>query len=278
VSLILVFALVTLVLFGLFWGGSLVAQGYFYQNPADQLPLRAAVAALLVALFISFWVWIDKKHPGKYDTFFSFSGETAREFSEFEAVRWEFDPVAKGFKKDDKGNPTETTAKFKKASGGKTATFVEEGSNKKFVTHDTGMMTAALLVKADGDAPVRFKAVVKKDDRTGAVNYVSDLTERRFVEENGSRYIKHAQMGVMYVPSGAVVAVALLLNFLLFVVWFVAFWPILRFNWGHALGFATVFGLVMMLLVLPLLFKPNREGNKGAEVASGRASLLSISA
>ena len=55
-----------------------------------------------------------------------------------------------------------------------------------------------------------------------------------------------------------------LLNLLLFVAWFVAFWPILRFTVGHALGLAAVMGLVTMLLVMPLLFKPNRAA-KGPE-------------
>ena len=269
----LMFALVTVFLFGLFWGGSLVAQGYFYQNPADRLPLRAAVAALLVALFISLWVWIDKQHPGKYDTFFAFAGETARDFAEFEAVRWQFDPSTKGMVKDAQGKPAETTAKFRKAPGGKTPTFLDESTSKKFVTHDTDMMTAALVVKGDDGNAARFNAEMKKDERTGAMNYVTDANERRFVEEKGSRYIKASQMGVMYVPSSGVVATALLLNFALFAVWFVAFWPVLRFNWGHALGFAAVFGLIMMLLVMPLLFGPNRKTDRAPEAASARLSI-----
>ena len=61
--MILTFVLVTIALFGLFWGGSLVAQGYFYQNPAERLGIRAAIAALLVGGFLSFWIAIDKKTP-----------------------------------------------------------------------------------------------------------------------------------------------------------------------------------------------------------------------
>jgi hypothetical protein len=259
--MILLFALVTIALFALFWGGSLVAQGYFYQNPADRLPLRAAIAALLVGLFITYWVSLDRKFPGKYDTFFAFSGESTREYSEFDAVRWQFDPASKGVRKDAQGNPVESIAKFKRVPGGKTPTFVEEGTSKKFATHDTDMMTAAVVVKDDDGTPARFQAVLKKDDRTGAMNYVTDQNERRFVEENGSRYIMHARPGVMHVPSSGVVATALLLNFLLFVVWFVAFWPVLRFSWGHALGFATVFGFVTMLIGLPLLFSQHREAS-----------------
>lgn len=164
--MILTFVLVTIALFGIFWGGSLVAQGYFYQNPAEHLGLRAAVAALLVGGFIAFWVWVDKKNPGKYDTFFAFAGETTREFTEFEAVRWQVDLATKGMKKDAQGNLAETNVKFKvkfkRVPGGETATFVEEGTDKKFATHDTNMITAALLVKGDGN-PTRFNAEMKDE-------------------------------------------------------------------------------------------------------------------
>jgi hypothetical protein len=268
--MILTFALVAVALFAVFWGGSLFAQGYLYQNPAERLPIRAAIAALLVGGFITYWVNLDKRLPGKYDTFFAFSGESTREFDEFEAVRWQFDPSSKGLKKDAQGNPAEAVVKFKKVPGGKTPAFAEEPGGKKFVTHDTEMMTAALVVPDEGGHPVKFKAQLRKDDRTGAMNYISDQNERRFVEENGSRYIMHARPGVMHVPSSAVVATALLLNFTLFAVWFVAFWLILRFNPGHALGFTAIFGLLMMLLILPLLFKPNREFNRTVTVAVHR--------
>lgn len=269
-ALPLVLVITTLVLFALFWGGSLVAQGYLYQNPASHLPARAAGAALLVALFLTFWVWVDKRAPGKYDTFFEFAGETSKEINEFEAVRWTLDPAApKGkveFKKDAAGKPVEKTAKYKRAGGGRTAQFHEVGTNHPFTPSTTDSMTAALLVKPDeGAQPVRFQAELKKDDRTGALNYT---TERRFVEEGGSRYIKAEQPGVMYVPSSGVVVVALLLNLALFVVWFAALWPVLRFSLWHAVGFAVVFGLVTMLLVMPLLFKPNRTGKVAPEAAA----------
>ena len=50
-TLLIILFLVTLVLFALFWGGGLVAQGYLYQQPADRLPIRALAGALLVGSF-----------------------------------------------------------------------------------------------------------------------------------------------------------------------------------------------------------------------------------
>lgn len=271
-TLLITFVPLLLVLFALFWGGSLIAQGYFYQQPAERLPLRAGGAALLVSAFLTFWVWVDKQNPGKYDTFFEFAPYTITTFGEFEAIRWQADrAAAKGkvdFKKDAQGNPVEKTAKFKRGpGGGKTGAFVEEGTGKAFQLNDSDSMTVALVIKPDdGGTPARFKADMKKDERTGGMTYTN---ERQFVEEKGSRYVRADQLGVLYVPSNAVVVLALLLNFSLFVVWFAALWPVLRFTWGHALGLAAAFGLVTMLLLMPLLFKPNRAPKVPSPAAAG---------
>jgi len=269
----LAFLLSAVVLFVLFWGGSLAAQGYFYQQPADRLPLRAAAAALLVAGFLTFWVALDRRSPGKYDTFFEFSADSSSKFDEFEAVRWQADPTGKGkmdFRKDAQGNPVEKSAKFKRGPGA--AGFVEAGTGRPFHLNDSEMMTAAVVVRPDAALPpTRFDAVLVKDARSGARTYPPKGDERRrFAEATGSRYVAVDEPGKLYAPSTAVVVLALLLNSALFVVWFAALWPVLQFAWAHALGLAAVFGLVTMLLVMPLLFKPNRTGAKQEAVARGQ--------
>ena len=96
------------------------------------MPARAAVAALLVGTFLAAWVWLDRKSPGKYDTFFEFAPYTTTTFDEFQAVRWQADPASRGsVKKDAQGKPIEKTSTFKKTVGAK-GTFVEEGTNKHF--------------------------------------------------------------------------------------------------------------------------------------------------
>ena len=274
-TLFLTLVLVTVALFALFWGGGLVAQGYLYQQPADRLPLRAAAAALLVGLFVASWCWLDKRNPGKYDTFFEFASYTKQEFGEFTAVRWS--AVGGKLKKDAQGNPTETTVKFKRQAGSKFGAFVEEGTGHPFKLNDSTMMTAAVVLKPDeGAEPIRLNADMTKADpqKDDAPKYTA---ERKFTEVNGSRYVTADQIGVLYVPSTGVVVLALLLNFLLFVVWFAAFWPVMRFSWGHALGGAAVFGLVTMLLLMPLLFKPNRAPKAAPEAAAARPWLTSQS-
>ncbi|MCI0700576.1 MAG: hypothetical protein L0241_05805 [Planctomycetia bacterium] len=257
-SLLLVFVMVTMALFALFLGGGMILQGYFYQQAANRMPIRALVAAVLVGGFITLWVWIDKRNPGRYDTFFNFADYTTTEFTEFEAVRWLNDGKGQ-IQTDANGNPVEVTVKFKRSVGGKGARFVDERSGEVFKpsgsTGETPYMTGALRVKTANDPePVRYDAKTEID-KTGRKTYTN---ERKYVEQNGSRYIDEQQLGTLFVPSTGTIAVSLLLNAMLFVIWFVAFWPVLRFSFTHALMLAVAWGFLTMLLVMPLLFTPNR--------------------
>lgn len=275
---LLTLVLVTLALFALFWGVSAVAQGYLYNEPASRLPLRALAAALAVGSFLAVWAIVDKKHPGKYDTFFEFSSYTTAEFQEFEAVRWSVDPATPrnkpGFRKNEKGEPAETVTRFKRPGGNKSGLFRADGTGETFRQNTSSTLTAAIVVPAADGTPVRLVAEMQvpdakgkfvplkpdmlKDDPKGVV-YAPNT---RYLEQRGSRYVQAKQLddhkGVLFVPSSAVVATALLLNVGHFVVWFLAIWLLLRFGWGHALGLAVAAGLVTMLVILPLLFKPNR--------------------
>jgi hypothetical protein len=253
--LLLVFLMLFLGLFALLLGGGLVAQGYLYQQPADRLPLRAVVAAVLVGGYITFWVWVDQRAPKKYDTFFNFEGESKAEFNEFEAVRWA--AAAGKLTLDAGGKPAETTVPFKRI--GKEAPFLEVKTGDRFELtgrnrEGAQYMTGALLVKGPNDAqPVRYNARLNEDK-----TYQKGDEGVRFLEEKGPRYIKAGELGALYVPSTSTVAVALLLNFLLIVVWVVAFWPIMRFSLGHSLMFTAVLAVITMLGLMPILFKPNR--------------------
>jgi hypothetical protein len=258
--LFLVFLMLVLGLFALFLGGGMVAQGFLYQNPAERMPLRAAAAAVLVGGFITLWVWIDSRNPGRYDTLFNFVAYSTADFNEFEAVRWSAGAGGKVARGAD-GKPVETVVKFTRPNAN--ARFVDDGGasfTKLGSTGATSYMTGAIRVKGPGDAePVRYNATLKEDSRTKEQVY----TERsRFVEEKGSRYVEaesEGQMGKLFIPSTGTVVGSLALNAMLFVVWLAAIWPVLRFSFGHALMFATALGVLTMLGAMPLLFKQNRE-------------------
>jgi hypothetical protein len=259
VILLLVFLMLLVGLFALFLGGGLLAQGYLYQNPAERMPLRALGGAGLVAGFIAFWMWIDQRAPGRYDTFFNFSPHTTVEFNEFEAVRWSGGSDGK-FRLDAGGKPIETTVKFKRTPGSK-GQFLEEGTGTPFsrsssTSGGTSYATGAILVKGPDDpAPVRYNATMKEDPKTKTKTYTPEL---KFEEEKGSRYVLADSMGTLFVPSTGTVVGALLLNFMLVVVWLVAFWPILRFSLSHALIFTASLAIITLLAIMPLLFKQNR--------------------
>ena len=268
-ALLIILLLVTLVLFAIFLGGGLVAQGYLYQEPADRMPVRALAAAVLVGSFITMWVGIDKAHPRRYDTLFELAGYERKEFSEFEAIRWtSIDGV--NLKMDESGKPMETEVKYKRGTGGKADKFIEVGTDTAFQLNGgtkTGesYMVCAIKVKPDPEAePIRLNALLK-DEKRNQSKTPTYTPERRFVEENGSRYVDADQMGALYIPSTWAVILGLLLNFMLFVVWYAAFWPILQFTRGHAFALTTLFGLVTMLLVMPILFKPGRSKSQAIE-------------
>lgn len=259
--LFLVFLMLVLGLFALLLGGGIVAQGFLYQNPAERLPLRAAAAALLVGGFITLWVGIDRKSPGRFDTLFNFVAYTTADFNEFHAVRW----AGSGgkLKVGADGKPVESKpVKFTRPNAN--AKFAEEGSGAPFTmignADGAAYMTGAILVAGPGEKDlVRYNATLKDDPRTKEKVYAE---RTRFVEEKGSRYVeaeKENQMGKLFVPSTGTVVGALALNVALFVVWLVAMWPVMRFSFAHALMFAAAFGLLTMLGAMPLLFKPNRE-------------------
>jgi hypothetical protein len=271
--LLILLLLITLVLFALFLGGGLVAQGYLYQEPADRMPLRALAGAILVGLFITGWVMIDRGTPRKYDTFFRFEPNETKEFTEFEAIRWVSTDGTK-LKQDESGKPVEVVVKFKKGAGSRANTFVEEGTGQPFQLNSSGKtgesyMTAAIRAKPGPDAePVRFNAQLKDDKRSSVRTYAAGIEGLRFVEENGSRFIQAHQLGAVYIPSTGAIILALFINLLHFVVWFIVFWPILQFTRGHSFVLMTVFALVTMLVVMPLLFDKNRERKPAGETSS----------
>ncbi len=264
-SLFFVFVLLAVGLTALFLGITVVVQGYLYQEPPPRLPVRALIGGVLLGAFLTLWAWIDKNKPGKYDTFFNFAGYTTVEFNEFEAVRWLIGSDGK-FKTDASGKDVEVVVKFKRGPGGKKAPFVEEGTNVQFKADGTDrnnmrFMTGALRVKGPDDPDaVRYNAQLMKydEDNRRSVHTKAYASERRFVEDKGSRYVNEEPLGTLFVPSTSTIVGALFLNFALLLMWLVVTWPVLRYSFAHALGLTVVGTLVTMLALMPLLFNFNR--------------------
>jgi hypothetical protein len=238
--LILTFAGLVVGFFAFFWGTALFLQGSLYNTPATKLPIRAAIAAFLVGGFLTFWTMVNTRAESKdrYGTFFEFNPTSSHEFSEFTAYRRD-------------ANKKETPVPHKKVSG----KFVEtQDATKAFRMNSADFVVSALEVK-EGEKTTRFEAEFDaKGNYKGGSNKI-------FVEKDGRRYIEFGQSNVptpIYAPSRGALFAALGLNALLFVVFFVALWPVLRYTVGHAIGGAAAAGLFVMLLLMPLLFEKNK--------------------
>ncbi len=241
----LVFTLIgtTVALTALFLGLAVLLQGYLYSEPADKLPLRAIVAGLLVALVMTGWTYANTRasHKDKYGVIHEATPGEQHTLSEFEAVR--------RYKiKQLDGSWKEETIKFTRSPSSNT--FYEVGtSDKPFEVSKAGYVYPALIVK-DGEEKVRLETVV-----TEAWTYESP--EKFYREPNGKRYLEGTDPRFLVIPSAGAYTNMVLLNVGLIVVWFVAFWPVMRFSVGHSLGLMAVFAGVSLFVVMPLLFNSN---------------------
>lgn len=245
-TLVLTLVLCAVAFTALFWALGVIVQGYLYSQPADKLPIRAVVAGVLVAAFITGWTYVNTRasHKDKYGTVFEFNPTDTKDVREFEAVR-------QLRIKDEKGQLKEVNVAFKWIPEGKLGKFVETGSGKDFRMNTADYMTIAIDLPEDGKK-TRFDASI---DSKGT--YVRDGDNVQFSEKGGSRYLESERLHRVYIPSSGAYLAAIALNVVVFVVWFVAFWPILRFNFGHALILAVIFGTVSVLMLMPLLFEKN---------------------
>jgi hypothetical protein len=240
--LVVVFAL-----FVLFWGLAVLLQGYLYNEPADRLPARAAVAALVVGGMIGGWTYANAKsdRKGKYGPLHDFDSTTTTDLSEFTAVR-KYVQV-----KGPDGQPKEEKTTFRRPEGQKTAAFVEDKTGRPFQLSSSEFLTTAIEVKGPDDKVGRFDAVLDPKDPKGQT-YLPDKT---FAEKGSKRHLDGDAPGAVYAPSTKAMLFALLLNGLNYVAWLVGFWLVMRFAFPHAVGLAVVFGLLTMLVAAPLLFE-----------------------
>jgi hypothetical protein len=255
--LVLTLVLGTVGLTALFWALAVSVQGYLYNQPADKLPLRALVAGLGVAIFLTGWTYLNTRasHPDKYGVLHEAKPTKLVPIEEFEEVRRYARFVGNKVEwiKDEKGQPKEETVAYKWQPGGAGGRFVEPGTAKEFRTNTSSYMTVALLIPEGGGKKTRFEAEMQDGTYTQRAD-----DERRFTEQGGERYINANNPRQMEVPSAGGFAAVVAINVLHFVVWFLAFWLGLQFTVGHSLGLAAAFGAASMLILMPLLFDLNK--------------------
>jgi hypothetical protein len=245
--------------FALFWGLTLFLQRYLYNEPADKLPLRAAVGGLLLGCFIGFWCYVNTRADGenKYGVIHQFSpNDVSPPVAKFVAERKKLDTNQKAV-----GDEAITFERQLTEKGQRYLPTNPKptGEPKPFAVTAAGYYTHTLVVEHDGQ-PVRYEAVMndKQQYPQGAkYTFVEKGSGGRTIEISRGLDADPAEPVQVVAPSGGAVFLALALNALHLVVWFAIFWPVLRFNVGHAIGLAVVFFAMGTVLLMPLLFQMN---------------------
>lgn len=271
-SLLVLFLILALGFAVALFAFSLVVQNYLYSEPARLLPVRALAGGLLAAAFLVYWVSVNTRAETKdrYGTLFEFNSTATIPFEEFTAIR-------RYSGKDGEGKPIEKKAKFAKASG----TYIEGNDPlKPFKLSSSEWMVTAIEVPS-GEAKLHFDAELfvpvegkpgelrpaKPEDANPTYNRGAIRT---FREAGGTRYIEFSELGTpgpIQSPSKGAWLGAILLNVAHFVVWFVVFWPILRFTSSVALGLALGMTAGVMFFAMPILFERAKPAPPVALVA-----------
>jgi hypothetical protein len=234
VLLILLLAL-TLIFAAVLWIGSVIVQGWLYNDLAKYLPVRALVGGAILALFHVGWCAIYKADPGRFDTLTNFKTE---------AFDGKYDEILSVRKV---GNEEK-----------KPVRYVRQGDSNNFQSPDTGkawgrsdadgMVVAILLTEKGKDKPTRYNANLRPDGT------FPQLDETRWEEEKGRRYMDQNAIGKVYRVRSMAYVGNLTANLLHLIVWVLVLWPVMRFALGHAIGMGLALWAITMLAVQPALF------------------------
>ena len=248
-GLLLTLLIVVVALIVVLWVGTTFAQGFFYDSPVDGLAWRAPAAAGLVSLFLIFWTFLEYKYPGGTDTIFNYSDIVETDVPRFWSLR--------------KTDRDEKEILFERHMTSGSRPEYRDADQKTWSRSSSGMMVAIIVEEKKGTETVRkrFNAEMK-DGKFAPQTHGRAEQSLRYIEEGGSRYISEDLMGKIIGHRRGRLVWVILLNIVHLVVWFAVLWPILRFQWPHALGFAFVLWLVMTLAVVPILFDQAHKAAK----------------
>lgn len=239
-SILLTLLLVTLGLVALMWTGTLTAQGYIYDSPTEGLAWRAPSAAGLLAAFLFLWMVIEFRRPNSTDTIFNFSGLQSAKFDKFVSVR-----------RNEAGEEQEIQFERRAMASGRIE-FVD-AKGVIWARSSSGMMVA-MLIEEEGEKK-RFNAEIVN----GKFAPRRPNQPLRYLEEGGRRYVQENELGKVYSSSRSALVFAVFLNLIHLALWFVAAWPLLRFQWSHALGLAVACWLIVTLTLAPYLLGRARD-------------------
>jgi hypothetical protein len=126
-------------------------------------------------------------------------------------------------------------------------------------------MMIAIIVEENGEQK-RFDAGLK--DGKFATRRPNEPL--RYTEAGGKSYILENELGRIYSSNRGRIVLMLFINLLLFAVWFAVMWPLLRFQWSHALLFAAGGWLITALIVAPYMLDRARAAAEKRAKATAR--------
>jgi hypothetical protein len=263
--LILLLVLILVVLTGFLWIFTLFVQGYLYTEPVAQLSWRAPAAAAALTVFFALWCLLDAGSSAAsaqdvpFDALFRFSPRDdmiRREDGTPQPARrlW---AVVKGVKE-----PVEY--KLRKAGQvGQADEYVEVKTGKVW---NSSARVEAVLIEEDGKKGAEKVRFEPSAGREGGY--------REFVSPDGWVMMEYDR-GPTGQPTKFRLGrflVNLFLNLFHLGLWFTVLWLLLRFQWGHALGFGFILWLVTTLGVLPPLL--SQAAAQARPAPAGRSAAL----
>jgi hypothetical protein len=213
--------------------GTLFIQGYMYSEPVSGISWRAPTVGAVAGLFFGLWCWIEAKAPGRYDVLWNFSPREVQEFDQFWSERT--------------NGPSKTEILYRKEHDNRGRVEYRDADGHIWRRSDNGMMTA-IIVEEDG-RKTRFEAPLNPD---GTFKIVPN-EPLQYHEIGGGRVMTDGGLGQVTRTRSSLLWGNLLLNLVHLLVWFLAFWLLLEFQWSHALGLAAIFWLIFALTVWPVL-------------------------
>ncbi len=241
-GLLFVFVVIFLASSVVLWGGTYVLQAYIYSNPTPDLFWRAPTAAAVLTAFLGFWTILDYRNPGSFNTIFEFSARDDLSFDKFLSVK----------------NKKEVPFTLHKLGQGRYE--YRDAQGKAWSRSDTEGLVEAIVVEDKDGKKTRFVAEVGPDGK-----FVAKQGQPvRYREEGGKRVMTDQYVGQITTTKWGLVIGNILLNFGLFVAWWMVLWLLLRFQMMHAFGLALAMWAVF-IFVLPALFK------KAEDVAKSRS-------
>jgi hypothetical protein len=213
--------------------GTLFIQGYLYNEPVGGMSWRAPAVGAVAGLFFGLWCWIEAKAPGRYDVLWNFSPREIQEFDKFWSERTT--------------GPTKTEILYRKEQDNRGRVEYRDADGRPWRRSDNGIMTA-IIVEEDGHK-TRFEAPLNPDG-TFKLNPNEPM---QYAEVGGDRKMAEVALGQVMRTRSSLLWANLLLNLAHLLVWFLAFWLLLEFQWSHALGLAAIFWLIFALTIWPVL-------------------------